>query len=388
MRRWPLFAALLLSLAPAASTAADPFEIDALVPVTGPQAFLGQGIARAIAAVEAAANRTGGIRGRPVKFVIHDDAGNPQLDVQFANAVIARKASVILGPAQVGGCRAIVPLLKDGPLLYCLSPGLHPERGTFAFSANSSTNDALAALIRYLVERGIKRVATITTTDATGQDADLAIDGALAAAKAADLVVDREHFNASDLGVPAQIARMKIASPEWVIVWTTGTALGTALRGIKDAGMDVSIITGNGNSNREMLAHFADVLPKELVFPTNSSQLPPDRIDDPATRRAVQSYLAAMNGVGVAKPDESNAGSFDTIVLIVDAFRKLGTNATPAQLRDYVANLKTFVGVMGPYDFPAIPQRGIGQSSVVVTRWDPARDGWVALSKLGGAPLR
>jgi branched-chain amino acid transport system substrate-binding protein len=43
---------------------------------------------------------------------------------------------------------------------------------------------------------------------------------------------------------------------------------------------------------------------------------------------------------------------------------------------------------MGPYDFPAIPQRGVGQSSVVITRWDGAHDQWVALSRVGGAPLR
>jgi branched-chain amino acid transport system substrate-binding protein len=181
---------------------------------------------------------------------------------------------------------------------------------------------------------------------------------------------------------------MKVARPEWVIVWTTGTALGTALRGIKDGGIEAAVITSNGNSNREILAHFADVLPKDLIFPTNASQLPPDRIEDPATRRAVRTYLTAMSAAGVAKPDESNGGSFDGFMLVVDAYRKIGTNATAVQLRDELATLRGFVGVMGPYDFPSIPQRGLGQSAVVITRWDGPHDQWVALSRAGGAPLR
>ena len=60
-----------------------------------------------------------------------------------------------------------------------------------------------------------------------------------------------------DVRVKAQVAKMKIARPEWVVAWTTGTPLGTALHGIKDAGLDVSVITSNGNSNRDILAHFA-----------------------------------------------------------------------------------------------------------------------------------
>jgi branched-chain amino acid transport system substrate-binding protein len=246
----------------------------------------------------------------------------------------------------------------------------------------------LATLVRFLIARGVRRVAVITTTDATGQDADNAIDGALTSMHASDLVVDREHFNGADLSVAAQVSRMKVARPEWVIAWMTGTALGTALRGIKDGGIDAAVITSNANSNREILAHFADLLPKDLVFPTNPSQLPPERIDDRATQRAVRTYLRAMGAVGVAKPDESNGGSFDGFMLVLDTYRKAGANATAAQLRDQLASLRGFVGVMGPYDFPAIPQRGVGQSSVVITRWDGVRDQWVALSRVGGAPLR
>jgi ABC-type branched-subunit amino acid transport system substrate-binding protein len=113
--------AAAFAVLPAATIAADPFSIDVILPLTGTSAFLGKGIAQDVNAIEALANRTGGIGGRPVHFVVHDDGSNPQVDLQLANDVIAKHATALLGPASVAGCRAIVPLLKDGPLLFMRS---------------------------------------------------------------------------------------------------------------------------------------------------------------------------------------------------------------------------------------------------------------------------
>ena len=71
-----LSAASLLLLAPAAR-AADPYEINVILPLTGSIAFVGTTQLQAIKGVEAYINKTGGIGGRPVSFVIQDDQGDP-----------------------------------------------------------------------------------------------------------------------------------------------------------------------------------------------------------------------------------------------------------------------------------------------------------------------
>ncbi|HXF34105.1 MAG TPA: hypothetical protein VN603_05990, partial [Candidatus Acidoferrales bacterium] len=71
----------------------------------------------------------------------------------------------------------------------------------------------------------------------------------------------------------------------------------------------------------------------------------------------------------------------------VAAFRKLGTNATATQIRDFIANLKGWTGINGPYDFRAVPQRGLDVKAAVVVRWDTAKGTWIGVSKPGGAPL-
>ena len=134
----PLFALLcsvvVLALSAAGSRAADPpFEIMALMPMTGSGAFQGRAQASTLEAYAAYVNRTGGIRGRPIKFNIVDTQGSPQIAVQFMNDAIARKAAVVIGPAFAAECSAVVAVTKNGPVDYCTSPGVHPDLGTVRF---------------------------------------------------------------------------------------------------------------------------------------------------------------------------------------------------------------------------------------------------------------
>lgn len=56
-----------------------PIEIPTMLAITGNAAFLGQGLATTLKVVEQFTNAHGGIKGRPVKFVIEDTQSNPSL---------------------------------------------------------------------------------------------------------------------------------------------------------------------------------------------------------------------------------------------------------------------------------------------------------------------
>jgi branched-chain amino acid transport system substrate-binding protein len=380
------FAALLA--VPNPVRADDPLAIDVILPLTGTNTYIGQGLRKGLEALQKMVNTQGGVRGRPIVLTFYDDQTNPQVDVQLANEIISRKVALIVGPASTAGCHAVAPLLKDGPVLYCLSPSLHSPAGSYAFSVNASTNDQAVAALRYFVGRGLKRIAMITTIDANGQDADAAVDFALNELKAQSMLIDREHFSAGDISVSAQAARIKAANPDAVIAWTTGAPFGTVLHALKDVGLDVPVLTTNANSNRAILGQLASYLPTNLYIPDPFSELALADIRDARIRRAVEAFRTAMAANGIVKPDGSNAAAWDAGLLVVDAFRRLGPGATAPQIRDLIANTTGFVGIKGAYDFRAVPQRGLGQSAVVVVRWDPASETFAAASAPGGAPVR
>ncbi len=374
----------LLCIIPLAGRAAEPFEINAILPLTGAASFLGKEEAAALSVIEEAVNKSGGISGRPIKFTIADDQSNPQIGVQLMNGVIAKKPAVILGSSLVAVCSAMMPLAKDGPANYCFSPGIHPPEGSYVFSSSISTTDLLAASAVYFRERGWRRIAIITSSDATGQDAERGIDAAFNAQSGIQ-IIDREHFNTTDVSVAAQMSHVKTSGAQALIAWSTGTPIATILRGIVDAGIDMPVETTNGNLTYAQMKAYASFMPKEFYFAAPPA-IAPDQLSNGPVKRKVTDYINAFKSSGT-RPDIGQSLAWDPAFLILDAYKKLGLGASAAQIKDYLDNLRGWVGINGQYDFRTVPQRGVGVSNVIMVRWDAAKDTWVGVSKLGGKPL-
>jgi branched-chain amino acid transport system substrate-binding protein len=385
LRAVALAFAVAVAAVPMPGRGADPYEVNVLLPLTGSASFYGTAQQQSLRAVEDEVNRGGGIAGRPIKFVIQDDQSNPQIAVQLATQIIAKHPPFFLGPTLTAECNAVMPLLlKEGPVTYCFTPGAHPPAGSYVFGFGADTGFLQQAVLVYLGAKGIKRIAVMSSTDGSGQDGEAKLDEALAKQKAVTLVA-REHFAPTDVSVAAQLARIKAANPEAIVVWTTGTPFGTVLRGIKDAGIELPIVTTNGNLTRAQMKQYAAFLPKDLIFP-GAAFFDPTTISDRAVRGVVDEFLRQLASQG-AKPDWGNNNCYDGARLMVSALKKFGPNVTSVQIRDYIIGLKGWPGINGMYNFPAQPQRGLDQDSVVMVRWEPAKDNWIALSKPGGTPL-
>lgn len=378
---------LALSLLTSAARAAEPYDIHVVLPLTGAAAFLGTSEQLALQRAEPVLSRDGGIGGRPVRFVFHDDQTSPQVAVQLANQINAGKPAVVLGSATVAMCNAMSPLSRRGPVLFCLSPGLYPAAGSFTFSSSNSTRDLASALLRYFAGHGLTRIAIITSTDASGQDAQRQLREVVAdPANKAITVVNETSFNPTDVSASAQLQRIKGSDPQAIIAWSTGSAIGTVFKAMQDAGITVPVATTDGNMTYATMKQFADVLPAKLYIP--SPEWPKTVRDEmpPAVAAAKDQFFAAFDGSGV-QPDAASSFAWDPALLAVSALRTIGPDATAEQVRTYLAQIKDFAGINGIYDFTKIPQRGLDDSNVVVTVWDKADGTWRVVSHPRGTPL-
>jgi branched-chain amino acid transport system substrate-binding protein len=370
-----------------AAVSAAPYEINAILSLTGGGAFLGKSEAQAILLIQDYVNKTGGINGRPIKFTILDDASSPQIAVQLAGPILAHNVPVIVGPDLTALCSAITPLIeKSGPLVYCISPGINPAANSYMFSGSVSLRADAVALVRFFRERHWTRMALITSTDATGQSFEEAYNRALALPenKLVDSV-DIEHFANSDLSVAGQVTRLKAANPQAVIAWTTGTSFATLLRGFHDGGYDGPVGGGNGNMIYAQLTQYNDFMPKQMYFPGQRALAEGTAAGPVHDAQAI--YLKVFAGAGVQHPDWGDMAAWDPTMVTIDALRHVGLDATPEQVRAYVLNLHSWAGISGIYDFRDGLQRGIGIESVVIDQWIPARGYLTAASKPGGMPL-
>jgi branched-chain amino acid transport system substrate-binding protein len=385
------FVAIGITLTPVISPtfAVEPYNINVILPLTGGASFAGKGEKVALDVFQATINKDGGINGAPLQFVFHDDQTNPQVTVQLASDIVANKPAIMLGSAIVAMCKAIAPMLNDGPVNYCLSPGVHPKEGNYQFSTSASTRALLEVLVRYLRLTGSKKIAFMTSTDASGQDADEGLNDVLKMPENAELqVVERRYFNPKDVNVSAQVERIKSANPQVLIAWSTGAPIGTVFKALIQAGADFPVATTNGNQTYAQMAQYKDFLPKQLYIPTSifirhegMFTLQPEVEEQ--QRRFYAAFAAANQ-----RPDNMAALAWDPALLVVSALSALGPNATAKQVREYLAGQTNFAGINGIYDFKAVPQRGLTVRNALVSKWDPAAETWVAVSGPSGITLR
>ena len=363
-------AAVLLGSALPRADAAGPVEINVILSLTGPSAFIGTAEQQSLGVLEKIVNAHGGIGGAPVAFIIADDASNPQNTLQLTNALVAKHAAVIIGPSYTSGCNAIAPLLeKTGPVQYCLSPGIHAAPGGYVFSAGAGTDATAAAELRFFRERGLTRFAMIALTDASGQDHEQQVNAALHLPENSGMqLVASEHYNAADVAVTAQLARIKAAQPQALITTATGVAFGTVLRNLADSGLNVPTTASAGDMSLTQMLQYRAFAPRELLFMATHGVAPDPAITSGPSLEAQTTYFKNLAAAKVL-PSYLASLAWDPAFIIVDALRKLGPNATTGQLHKYIGELHGWSGINGVYDFRG-SQRGIGQNAVVTYRWD------------------
>jgi branched-chain amino acid transport system substrate-binding protein len=388
MRTATIALATVLLSPMSAPAAPAPVELTAILPLTGSFALAGQSQQQGLQVLAKHVNATGGIQGRPLVWRFLDDQSNPQISVQLANQTITAGAQVFIGGGGAAQCRATAPLVaKNGPVMYCMSPAVRPEAGSYVFSSGVRSYDQIAAALRFFRDKGWTKVALLVTNDASGQEANENFMALLKQPQNASLqLVAYEHYMPGDINVSAQIARIKAAAPQALVIWAAGNAIATAFHGMHDAGLDVPVVTSFAIQEYSAMDQYAAILPSQLYFA--SSKWPAYEIMTPGpVRDQLAAFFASFKAAGIA-PDAGHQLAWDPGLIIVSALRKLGPGAKADQIHRYIESLRGFAGTSGIYDFTTGDQRGLGLRDVIVTRWMPSKRIWAAVSDAGGSALK
>lgn len=384
-----LLSLILAADIPAAIAAESPLQINAILSLTGFASFLGKISQETMQRVEQVVNAQGGIHGRPVHFVFFDDQSSPQTAVQLVNQILPTHPTVLIGPSLSSTTSAIAPLLQRGPVTYSLSPGVHPPAGSYVFTASVSTLDLADALVRFFRMKGWTRFALMTSTDASGQDAERGFATVLRRPENKNMVlVASPHFNVSDVSVTAQIEQVGNARPQAFVAWSTGAPVATILRAVAQAGMDIPIATTDANMTYPQMSQYAGFLPKELYFPAPEWPVGGDPVIQLPAEVAAQQKVFYDTFQHDLLPQASVELGWEGPLMIIAALRKLGPQAKASQLHDYLLHLKGYAGIDGIYDFQGSPQRGLDATNAIVTRWNSAKKDWDVVSKPTGVPLQ
>jgi branched-chain amino acid transport system substrate-binding protein len=366
------------------ATAAEPYVITVILPLTGANAFVGNEEREAFGVLESTANRGGGVRGRSIRFAILDSQSSPQLAVQLTGQVLANHPSVILGDSGNSTCTAMAPLIAGGPVHFCFSNGFRPVAGGNSYVIGASPPQQAAAFLTYARARGWRRIAAINGNDATGDSAQAALLGELAKPENHDLnAVSVERFNANDISVGAQLAKIRASGAQVLITYSAGTAFGVVLHGLHDAGLDLPVFASQGNLSYVEMKEYFENLPRALYFVSGPLPAEGQPLEDGPLKSTDLAYLNAFRRQGI-KPDWGHAVAWDTGAVVLTALRARGLDATPADLRTYINALHGVPALQGELDFRTGTMRGV--SDLRVLAWDRAHATWSIASRAGGNP--
>lgn len=378
-----------LATAPARA-ADDSYTFNVIIPLTGGGAFLGKAENQSLGVAAQVVNKDGGIHGKKLNLVVQDDQSSPQVAVQLMSAVMAEKPAIILGSTISQICNAQAPLVKEsGPVMWCFSPSVRTEPGGWEFTSQIDSHDQQRALMTYFKGKGWKKIALITTTDASGQDAEKAITELLKEPGFTDMsLVANEHFAPSDVSVAAQIEKMRGGNPDAIVSWATAAAGGVVFRALKQAGMDLPTAASGSNMTVSQMTDYAAFLPSKVFFGVGEWAANGDpRLKVPPEVSAQQKlFFSSMKTLGIY-PDSGYELGWEAPRVIADALNKLPAGADAKQLHDFLVSWTGHIGAEGVYDFKKTPQRGLNIGNAVVVRWEPSAKEWHLVSNLTGTPL-
>ena len=218
MRRLAIFtlAAAMCLISARQATAADPYDVDVVLPITGTFAFVGTTHQNELQVLEGIVNKQGGIQGRPGAFRLsrrHEQSGDVASDPQRRSWRSSRPSCWARRSARCVRQRRR-STSTNGPVNYCFSPVIPTTKGSYVFSASVSGRDLILATMRYFHGKGWKKIATLNTTDASGQIGDRDIASVMAEPEFKDMtLLTAEHFSAADTSVTAQVSKIKALNP-------------------------------------------------------------------------------------------------------------------------------------------------------------------------------
>jgi branched-chain amino acid transport system substrate-binding protein len=342
-----------------------------VVSATGPAASLGIPERNTLVLLEEQVNRRGGVAGRPVQFIILDDASDTTQAVRATRRLIQEdQVLAIIGttttPASLG---MIDPVAEAGVPKISLAANLEivfpvDEKRRWVFKTPQTEQQMSQPIVRDMAASGVKTAAYIGFNDAYGEGWARAFEAA--AREAGIQVVASERFARTDTSVAGQVLRILARNPDAVLIGGSGTAPVLPQRTLRERGYRGLIYQTHGVANPDFLRVGGDVvigtrLPAGpvLVF----DQLPPDFPNRQVATSYVQQYEARF---GIGSYSTFGGHAYDAWAILRPALeralrREQTTNLAAFRrvLRDELEATRNVVGTHGIFNMSPTDHLGL-----------------------------
>jgi branched-chain amino acid transport system substrate-binding protein len=314
-------AGVALAAAVTAAQAQETVKIGLIVPMTGGQASTGQQINNAIKLYMQKNGDT--VAGKKIEIILRDDATLPDNTKRMAQELIVNdKVNVIAGFGVTPSALAAAPLAtqaKVPQIVMAAGTSIITERSPYIARTSFTLAQSSTIIGDWAAKNGIKKVATLTSDYAPGNDA---------------LASFKEHFTAGggeiveEVKVPLAnpdfapfLQRMKDSKPDAVFVFVPAGQGGNFMKQYAERGLDksgIKVIGPGDVTDDDLLNGMGDAVLGTVTAHIYSAAHP-----SAMNKEFVAAYKKAFG----TRPGFMAVGGYDGIHLVYEALKKTGGKA-------------------------------------------------------------
>lgn len=359
--------------------AAEPYKVGAVFSVTGPLSFLGDPEKKTALMLQEEINSKGGINGHPLELIIYDDEGKSEKTQLMVRKLITQdNVCAIIGPSLSGNSIAVVPEAEKNeiPLISCAASykivtkdSETGEQWKWVFKTPQSDSMAVEAIFAHMKKHGISKIAIMTATDGFGTSGNSELVR-LAPEHGMTIVAD-EKYDRNDTDMTAQLTKIKGIAPQAIVNWSVGTAQVVMVKNRKDLGMtNIPLYQSHGFGSRQNIEQAGDAA-EGVYCPLGACNVAEILPDDHPQKQVTMGYLKAYSAKYNEPLSSFGGHAWDSLSMVEQALGAVACDK--AKIRDYLENMKGFVGQHGVFNFSAKDHNGLTKEAfemVVVKNGD------------------
>ena len=311
-----LIAAASLALATASAYAQESVKIGLILPMTGGQASTGKQIDNAIKLYMSQKGDT--VAGKKIEVILKDDGAVPDNTKRAAQELIVNdKVSFIAGFGVTPAALAAAPLATEAKvpeIVMAAGTSIITERSPYIVRTSFTLAQSSTIIGDWAAKNGIKKVATLTSDYAPGNDA---------------LASFKEHFIAGggqiveEVKVPLAnpdfapfLQRMKDSNPDAMFVFVPAGQGGNFMKQYAERGLTSIKVIGPGDvMDDDLLNGMGDAALGTVTAHLYSAAHPSQMNKD---------FVAAYKKMFNQRPGFMAVSGYDGIHLIYEALKKTG----------------------------------------------------------------
>jgi len=322
----------MLALAPA--RAEDTVKVGLILPMTGGQASTGKQIDNAIKLYMQQHGDT--VAGKKIEIILRDDGAVPDKTKTAAQELIVNdKVNFIAGFGVTPAALAAAPLATQAKIpevVMAAGTSIITEKSPYIVRTSFTLAQSSTIIADWAAKNGIKRVATLTSDYAPGNDA---------------LNFFKEHFVAGggeiveEVKVPLQnpdfapfLQRMKDARPDAIFVFVPAGQGGNFMKQYAERGLDkagIKVIGPGDVMDDDLLNGMGDTALGTVTAHLYSAAHPSQMNKD---------FVAAYRKDFGNRPGFMAVSGYDGIHLIYEALKKTGGNTDGDKLIEAMKGMK------------------------------------------------